>query len=262
MGVVVALFDRGRGAVQAELDQQPAGAPSGERDVLQGRPNGFEQAAEPQTRQQPAGIAGASSMAGRASELGLNREAVLERERARFGGVKWGSAFFGWLTATGIAVLLTALIVGAGAAVGVAGNTTVGQAATQATNQAQQNATTVGIASGIGVLLILFLAYYCGGYVAGRMARFNGVMQGVAVWIWAIVIAIIVGVIGAIAGSKYNVLGSLNSFPRIPIKEGGLTTGGVVTLLLAAAISLVAAVLGGLAGMRFHRKVDRAGLTI
>ena len=30
-----------------------------------------------------------------------DREAVVARERERFGGVKLGSAFFGWLTATG-----------------------------------------------------------------------------------------------------------------------------------------------------------------
>ena len=36
--------------------------------------------------------------------------AVVARERAAFGGVKWGSAFFGWLTAMGLAVVLTALL--------------------------------------------------------------------------------------------------------------------------------------------------------
>jgi len=76
------------------------------------------------------------------------------------------------------------------------------------------------------------------------------------------VIAIIVAVVGAIAGSKYNVLGTLNSFPRIPVDEGSLTTGGVLALVVAALVSLAGAVLGGLAGMRFHRNVDRAGLTV
>ncbi len=39
-----------------------------------------------------------------------------------------------------------------------------------------------------------------------------------------------------------------------------LATGGVIALLVAALVSLAGAVLGGLAGMRFHRKVDRTGL--
>ncbi len=201
---------------------------------------------------------GASAFSDRVGELGLNREAVVERQKERYGGIKWGSAFFGWLTATGTAVLLTAIVVAAGGAVGVATNTSVGTAAGQVT----QNASTVGIAGGIALALVLFLAYVCGGYVAGRMARFNGAKQGVAVWVWAVVIAIAVAVLGAVAGSKYNVLGALNSFPRIPVDEGSLTTGGILALVVAALVSLAGAVMGGLAGMRFHRKVDRAGLAV
>ncbi len=34
----------------------------------------------------------------------------------------------------------------------------------------------------------------------------------------------------------------------------------IVALLVAALVSLAGAVLGGLAGMRFHRNVDKAGL--
>jgi len=185
-----------------------------------------------------------------------DRRSVVAREKDAFGGVKIGSALFGWLTATGTAVLLTALLAAAGTAVGVATNTQVGQAA----NQATQNATTVGLVGGIVLLVILFIAYYCGGYVAGRMARFNGAKQGVAVWLWAVVIAIVVAVLGAVAGSKYNVLANLNSFPRIPVNEGTLSAGGIIALLAVALASLVGAILGGLAGMHFHRKVDKAGL--
>ncbi|HKG49769.1 MAG TPA: hypothetical protein VKB14_04980 [Actinomycetales bacterium] len=190
------------------------------------------------------------------SEPVLDRRSVVAREKAAFGGVKVGSAFFGWLTATGTAVLLTALVAAAGTAVGVATGTDPGQAATQATQQPA----TVGLVGGIVLLAILFVAYYCGGYVAGRMARFNGARQGVAVWLWALVIAIVVAILGTAAGSKYNVLGQLNSFPRIPVNEGTLTTGGVIALIAVALASLAGAILGGLAGMRFHRKVDKAGL--
>jgi hypothetical protein len=190
------------------------------------------------------------------AERPLDRHTVVARQKEAFGGVKVGSAFFGWLTATGTAVLLTALVAAAGTAVGVATGTDAGQAATQATQQA----TTVGLVGGIVLLVILFVAYYCGGYVAGRMARFNGARQGVAVWLWAVVIAIVVAILGAAAGSKYNVLGQLNSFPRIPVNEGTLSTGGIIALVAVAIASLVGAILGGLAGMHFHRKVDKAGL--
>jgi hypothetical protein len=67
-------------------------------------------------------------------------------------------------------------------------------------------------------------------------------------------------VLGAVAGSKYNILSQLNSFPRIPVNEGDLTTAGIIALVAIAVASLAGAILGGMAGMRFHRKVDKAGL--
>lgn len=186
----------------------------------------------------------------------LDRHSVVAAEKEQYGGIKIGSAFFGWLTATGTAVLLTALVAASGTAVAVANDNDIGSAATQAS----QDPKTVGLIGAIVLLVILFVAYFCGGYVAGRMARFNGVRQGVAVWLWALVIAVVVAVVGAAGGSRYNVLGQLNSFPRIPVNEGTLSTVGIIALIAVAVASLVGAMLGGLAGMRFHRKVDRAGL--
>jgi hypothetical protein len=198
---------------------------------------------------------GATAYRERGTGVGPDRQAVIERQRERYGGVKVGAAFFGWLAAMGTAVLLTALLA-AGTTVSVAKNTE----AAQAVGRATRNGATVGLAGGIALLVILFVAYYCGGYVAGRMARFNGATQGVAVWVVAVVIAAGVALLGATAGSKYNILGTLNSFPRIPVDEGTLTRGGIVALLLGAVVTLVGAVLGGVAGMRYHRNVDRVGL--
>jgi hypothetical protein len=188
----------------------------------------------------------------------LRRREVVARERERYGGVKVGSAFFGWLTATGMAVLLTAILAAAGVAVGLATGTDLNEAA----DRAAEKPGTVGLAGGIGLLVIFLIAYYCGGYVAGRMARFNGARQGFAVWIWAVVMAVVVAALVAVGADQYNVLFTLNNFPRIPVDEGSLTTSGVVASVLLALISLVGAVLGGSAGMRFHRKVDRAGLGV
>ena len=86
-----------------------------------------------------------------------------------------GSAFFGWLAATGMAVLLTALVTAGGAAVSLA----QGNEADAPTSRPS------ALTEAVVLLVIFFVAYYCGGYVAGRMARFNGMKQGVAVWIWA-----------------------------------------------------------------------------
>ena len=186
-----------------------------------------------------------------------DRQTAVAREKERFGGIKVGSAFFGWLTATGMAVLLTALVAAAGTAVGLATNTDVNEAV----NQAAQNQGTVGLVGIIVLLVILFLSYYCGGYVAGRMARFNGAKQGIMVWIWALIVAVLVSILGLVFGQQFNVLANLNSFPRIPVNEGQLTTTSIIAAVVVALVALVGAVLGGLAGMHFHRKVDRAGFT-
>ena len=183
----------------------------------------------------------------------LSRREVVAREKERFGGMKFGACFFGWLTATGMAVLLTGLLAAAGAGVGLATNL-------DPANPDADQAQTIGIVGAIVILVIIFLAYLAGGYVAGRMARFNGARQGVGVWLWALIIAIVVAVLGLVAGTQFNLLANLNTFPRIPINEGTLTTAGVLTAIAVAIVALIGAILGGLAGMRFHRRVDKEGL--
>ena len=184
------------------------------------------------------------------------RNDVVAAEKERFGGIKWGSAFFGWLTAIGLTVLLSALATAVGAGVGAA-NTS---GATDAANQATENAETIGIVSGIVLAVVLFIAYYCGGYVAGRMARFDGVKQGVTVWLWGIIIAILVAILAAVAGSQFNVLDSIGGAPQIPVDGSLLTASGLIALAIAVIVPLIGAILGGKAGMHFHRKVDQVGI--
>lgn len=182
----------------------------------------------------------------------VGRHEVVRRQREAYGGIKFGSCFFGWLTATGTTVLLTALVAAAGAGLGLAQN--VSQA------DASQNSQALGVAGAIALVIITFIGYLCGGYVAGRMARFNGVRQGIGVWLWAIVIALILAAVGLIAGNQYDVLSRLNGFPRLPLNEGTLTAGGIIIAAALVLVSLIGAVLGGLLGMRFHRRVDRVGI--
>lgn len=189
-----------------------------------------------------------------AGALAAERRQVAAREREAFGGVKVGAAFFGWLTAFGMATLLTALLAATGAALGL-GVEDVDAAA----DAVGLDGETIGWIGAIALLVILFLAYYCGGYVAGRMARFNGVVQGLAVWVWALVIAIVVALLGVVIGSRFDVFADLNFFPRIPLSEGDLTVAGIVTAVVVAIASLGGAILGGKAGTHYHRKVDRAG---
>jgi MFS family permease len=182
-----------------------------------------------------------------------DRRDVVGRQKDVFGGMKFGSCFFGWLTASGTAVLLAALVTGIGAALGLSRDV---QEAGTSPAQTQS----VGLLGGIVLLAIIFVAYLAGGYVAGRMARFNGLKQGLGVWLWAVIIAILVAAAGMLAGTRFDILRQLNSFPRLPLNEGTLTTGGIIVAVGVVVVSLVGALLGGLAGMRYHRRVDRAGL--
>ncbi len=100
-----------------------------------------------------------------------DRTTVVALQRERFGGIKAGAAFFGWLTATGMSVLLIALLAAAGVVFGVATNSTVSvDQAVQESQQATGTAQTVGLVGAITLLVVLLVAYYCGGHVAGRMA--------------------------------------------------------------------------------------------
>jgi hypothetical protein len=190
------------------------------------------------------------AVAGATATRGTARDAVAA-QRARFGGIRWGAAFFGWLSANGLAVLLLALLSAAGVAIGLTnGLDTVDDAARQAG--------TVGLAGAIGLLVVLFLAYLAGGYVAGRMARFDGLRQGLAVWVIGLVVVVVLALVGVVLGAQYNVLQRLD-LPRIPVDEGTATTAGLVTLGAVVVATLLGAVLGGRLGTRYHRRVDRAG---
>jgi hypothetical protein len=175
-------------------------------------------------------------------------------QRDRFGGIKWGAAFFGWLSANGLAVILVALLSAGGVALGLAQGLNT-------TDEAAEQVETLGIGGAIAVLVVLFLAYLAGGYVAGRMARFDGARQGFATWLIGLIVVLVLAAAGVILGAQYNVLQQLN-LPRIPIEEGTATTAGVITLVAILLVTLLGAVLGGKLGERYHRRVDRAGVTV
>jgi hypothetical protein len=177
---------------------------------------------------------------------------LVARQKEQFGGMKFGCSFFGWLTATGTAVLLSAVLAAVGAALGV--NGMFGPQPTDAAN-----VRTIGLVSGIVLLVVVLVAYFAGGYVAARMARFSGLKQGLGVWLWALIFTIVVGVIGFVAGNGADLLSRVNGLPQLPVSSDALTGGGIITVAAIVLISLVGALLGGLAGMRYHRRVDRAG---
>jgi hypothetical protein len=169
-----------------------------------------------------------------------------DRQRIRFGGISWGSAFFGLLSAIGLAALLLGIVAAAGVAIGVS----------EIEDVTNGDADTIGLGGAILVLAILALSWFCGGYVAGRMARFDGVRQGLAVWVWTVVVGAALAIVAVIGGSDYDVFAQLN-LPNVAVGDQTLTTGGAITLAAACVVTLVFAVLGGKFGDRFHRRVDR-----
>lgn len=168
-------------------------------------------------------------------------------QRERFGGSDGTAIFFGWLSALGLAALVIAVVAAAGTRLGFANNVS--------TSDATNNAGTIGIVGAAILVVILLLAYYAGGYVAGRMARFDGGRQGLRVWLLGLLVTIAAAIAGWIGGSQYNVFQQLN-LPRIPVDEGSITTGAIITLIVVLVGTLLAAMAGGKAGDRYHARVD------
>ena len=172
---------------------------------------------------------------------------VRARQRVEYGGLNWGSAFFGFLVAVGIATILLGILSAAGAAFGL---TDLSQA------EANANADTIGFVGGILLVAVIVIAYWFAGYVSGRMSRFDGARQGVGSWAIGLVVTIALGLAGWFFGPDWNVFDRLG-LPNVPIDNGTLTTGGAIALAAALILSLLAAMGGGKAGERYHRKIDR-----
>jgi hypothetical protein len=169
-------------------------------------------------------------------------------QRQRFGGPNWGAGFFGWIVVAAVGILLSAAVAAAVVALGATDRVLSTDAA---------RPTDAGIGAAAVLLGIVLLSYFSGGYVAGRMSRFDGGKQGVAVW----VIGLLLAGAGVGLGLPLGPQSGLSEQLDLPSAELAATTSGV-TALAAAGVALVggllAAVLGGKLGCRYHRKVDDA----
>lgn len=106
----------------------------------------------------------------------------------------------------------------------------------------------------VALSVLIFFAYLVGGYAAGRMARFAGAKQGIAVWLWQIMALI---------------LGSLATFLMPQLFQNGVASlslqkliagdfaNGLLAVLLVLSLSFLGAILGGLCGRLYHRRVDK-----
>ena len=61
---------------------------------------------------------------------------------------------------------------------------------------------------------------------------------------------------GAIFGGQYNLLDRV-SLPTIPVSNDQLGWGAALTAVAVVILTLVAAVVGGKVGHRYHDRVDR-----
>jgi hypothetical protein len=184
----------------------------------------------------------------------LDRDTMYVNQRQAYGGVKVGSAFFGWLSAAALTVLLFSTAAGIVAAVGY----NSGALPQDPRSLATGDNSGLGITAIVISLALLFIAYFGGGYVAGRMARFDGLRQGLAVWVWAIVMAVLATVIGLATGGM-ELINTVTGSAALSSMVQDLSVPGLITLGVVLLVTLAGALLGGLAGMRFHRRMDRAG---
>lgn len=106
----------------------------------------------------------------------------------------------------------------------------------------------------VALSVLIFFAYLVGGYAAGRMARFAGAKQGIAVWLWQIM-ALILGSLATFLTPQLfqNGVASLSLQKLI----AGDFANGLLAVLLVLALSFLGAILGGLLGRLYHRRVDK-----
>ncbi len=184
------------------------------------------------------------------SDAAHARAAARDAEvRDRFGGTNLGAAFFGWLVAVAMTILLSG-VVGAVAAA-------VGSSAQVSQTDAQREAGTIGVAAAVVLGAVLLVAYYTGGYVAGRMSRFDGARQGLAVWLIGLLVTALAVGIGLLFGAQYNVLDRVN-LPQVPIPTEQLNAGSIITAVVVVVGTALAALAGGTVGHHYHSRVDRA----
>ncbi|MCO1656624.1 hypothetical protein [Pseudonocardia humida] len=232
-------FRRGSGE-QHTTDETPRGRWSG-------RGSHAEEPVTTTGKTDPA--AGDTVPVSRDPEIGSRRRAA-ERARLhdRFGGRKIGAAFFGWLVAVGMTVLLSTIATAIGVAIG----------SSMGLDPSGADAAPVGLTGAIVLLAVLGVSYFAGGYVAGRLARFDGARNGLLAWVVGLLVTVVAAVTGMVAGAaNAELFGSLR-LPALPGDPTELTIAGVIALAAVLLVTALAAGLGGRVGEQFHRRVDRA----
>lgn len=173
--------------------------------------------------------------------------ADVDTDLLAYRGFKFGAAFFGYLIAISMSVLLMAAV--SAASVGTA------QVLDYTTSDAKaQPAAALITAAGVSIFMLM-LAFYIGGYVAGRLARFDGGRQGFGVWMIALLVGVVAAGVGWLLDSQYNLVDEIN-WPNVALSDNTLLLGGVAAAAALLLVTLLAAIVGGKAGRRYHDRID------
>jgi hypothetical protein len=150
--------------------------------------------------------------------------------------VSWGGVFGGVLVALGFLLLMTAL----GVAVGIS-----------AAQPSQADTGALGAGAGIWAGVSLLVALFIGGWVSTRIGAIfdgtTGFFEGALVW----VVSVMLSGIGVLAAGAVQALSSAFQFGQATPDVSWVTFGALV-------LSLLAAVLGAMAGRRNPLKEARA----
>ena len=163
--------------------------------------------------------------------------------RDRFGGIDLPAGLVGMLTAIAMLILLGGIV---GAAIGAIG---------YQTGLSGDNVSDISLESLIGGLVVLAIAYLVGGWTAGRIARYDGARNGLMTAVWTIVLAGALSALAAWFGSEYDVFANV----QLPqwFDRDALTSTALASGIAAVATMLVAGLIGGLWGTRYHRLADQ-----
>ncbi|MER7249224.1 hypothetical protein [Kribbella sp. NPDC000426] len=168
-------------------------------------------------------------------------------ELLSYRGFKFGAAFFGWLIAISMSVLLLAAV--SAAALGTA------EVLDYTTSDAKAQPGAASITAAAVSIFMLMIAFYTGGYVAGRLARFDGGRQGFGVWMIALVVGLLVGGGGWVLDNQYDLVGRIN-WPDVALSDNTLLLGSIAATAALLLLTLLMAILGGKNGRRYHDRID------
>lgn len=187
---------------------------------------------EASTRRTPVVPSPLSAVVVHGDDIGVSRahhDVATGEARSRFGGVDPLAVLGGALAGLGSALVLGGLA----AALGL---------------KTAQDADGLAWPALLTALVVLALSALAAGAVAGRMARYDGARNGLLAGLLMSALLALMGAAGAYSAADGG----------LPVSLDGDSLGraALVTALAGLAVSLLAGLLGGRLGSRWHRHVD------